>query len=178
MFFMRDPAASFHLIVVESAMHNAACCANVCTNQAFLPRIVLRIAAWLTTVKPRFGVDARTMPKFEEFTFLWVAYAIYQMVAIEREEDRLDMVAKALHEYRSATDGCGIQAYHRDALRKCGGNCPPGTKPRYRGYRYWCLVKHQFVHRYVCKKVLAVDPIADDDGYPNWVDEETYDTSY
>ncbi len=101
MFFMRDPAASLHLIVVKSAMRNAACCANVCTNQAFLPRIVLRIAAWLTTVKPRFGVDARTMPKFEEFTFLWVAHAIYQMVAIEREEDRLDMVAKALHEYRT-----------------------------------------------------------------------------
>ncbi|KAL1938226.1 hypothetical protein VTO73DRAFT_11870 [Trametes versicolor] len=176
MYFIRDPGASLHAITVEPAMLNAACCANECAHQSFLPPIVLRIAAWLSTVKPRFGVDVRAMPKFKEFTFLWVAYAIYQMVAIEREEDRLEKVAKAPHEYRCAADGCGIQVYHRDALRKCGGNCPPETKPRYCGY--WCQVKHWFVHQYVCKKGLAVDPIIDDDGDPDWIDDETYDTTY
>ncbi|KAI0640701.1 hypothetical protein C8Q79DRAFT_920935 [Trametes meyenii] len=176
MFFLFDPEASLRSLTTLSVMQNAACCAETCAADAFLPPIIPRIANWLFTLKPRFGLYSHQVPRFGDFPCLWAGWMLYVKTSENREYSRLEKVSSAPNQYRCAADGCGIQTLHKSVLRKCSGNCPPETKPHY--CSRLCQYRHWFVHQYVCKKGLPEDPIIDDDGDPDWEDIDIYQTRW
>ncbi|KAI0351309.1 hypothetical protein OH77DRAFT_1462169 [Trametes cingulata] len=174
-FFIMDPGASFRTLSKLPIMANAACCADACARDSFLPPIVTRIGTWLATVHARYGVPIGTLPAFKEFKALWMSFLLYRTLSIERDLDWHEKSDKAPNKYQCAADGCGVYAMNRAALRRCGGNCPPESKPHY--CSYWCQEQHWFVHRYVCKDGLSGDSvIVDDDGDPEWEDIDEYDS--
>ena len=113
---------------INNAVH-ASHCAVMCSD--FVPPITIRVAEWLMTLNARYAINVRWTEPFDKFKEIWHQYNQYIAWQDAREKARADKVAKAPNKYRCAAEGCGIQATHRSALRKCGGRCPPERKPHY-----------------------------------------------
>ncbi|KAI1792877.1 hypothetical protein LXA43DRAFT_886436 [Ganoderma leucocontextum] len=167
--------ASVLAILPHMALH-----ADSCARVDFLPPVVIRVAYWMSTYQPRYGVDTRKLPMFANHAHLpslWKAYNDYVQNQNAEELKRLAKVSAAPNRYRCAADRCGIQAINRSALRKCGGECREDTKPYYCSPD--CQRKHWLVHRYACRSsARRVNPIAEDDCDPDWIDIETYKPDY
>ncbi|KAM5535676.1 hypothetical protein V8D89_010663 [Ganoderma adspersum] len=129
--------------------------ADTCARIDFLSPVVLRVAYWLSTFHPRYGVDARTLPMLAEHAYLpslWRVYDDYVQKQTVEELKRLAKVSKPPNMYRCAADGCGIQAIDR----------PPSVSSKY-----------------TCKSsARGITPIVEDDGDPDWIDIETYNPHY
>lgn len=122
---------SIHDVLNSPVLQRAVRFANLCAAAAFYPPVVLRLASWFMTVRIRHGADLRYMGQYAESDYLWKAYDEYCARRLSAEQKRLDKVARAPNRYRCAADGCGIQALHKRALRRCAGPCPPDHKPHY-----------------------------------------------
>ncbi|KAI0630458.1 hypothetical protein C8Q77DRAFT_205019 [Trametes polyzona] len=171
------PFSYRHSVEENPALFNAAAAANICASLGFVPPVVLHIAAWFRIAKARFGVDPRISDKVfkdTEYRHLWAAHRDYLSRLQAKEASRLAKVAKAPALYRCANDGCEIQASTKRAFRRCGGECLPERKPRYCSVA--CQRTHWLIHREFCMSDTANDhtEIVDDDGDPDWVDDENF----
>ena len=129
--FVTEHGGSLHAAQDAAFVQNAAFCADTLAARGFVPRVCIRVAAWLDTLRTCYGLDARTMPDFAGLPCMWRAYDGYRVWCARRETAREEKVRGREHEYGCAAPGCGIQATHRRALRRCGGRCPQESKPRY-----------------------------------------------
>ncbi|KAI1789027.1 hypothetical protein LXA43DRAFT_601347 [Ganoderma leucocontextum] len=171
-YFLSTSSQSVHAVQSYMFVRHLARFVNACAEADFMPPIVVRVASWFATFRVRFGVDARTQMSdlFRNLEHFWPAYDAYVERQLKNERERCAKVAKAPNRYRCAMNGCGIQAFKRRALRKCGGDCPPETKPYYCSNQ--CQVEHWRVHRYTCKSEGLDAEILEDDDDPDWEDVE------
>ncbi|TFK89504.1 hypothetical protein K466DRAFT_545150 [Polyporus arcularius HHB13444] len=176
--FKLPTGGSMHAIETNPLMHNAAFNANLCARDDWQPRIVIRIANWLASLRHRYpGTRNRVTRTIWDMKHLWSAYEDYTKRRIAAQIKEYYEVNTAKNVYICGAENCDVQAVHKNAFRACSGNCPPETKPHY--CSKLCQQKHWFVHRYVCKKGIPADPVGVDDGDPDWVDaNEHYNTAY
>ncbi|KAI0676155.1 hypothetical protein C8Q78DRAFT_1066691 [Trametes maxima] len=165
---------SLYPIRDSHVMHNAAFAANACVESGFVPRIALRVAAWLATSKARFGIDVRELSKFQGFHHLYAAHEAYLARLRSTEAERLLRISETPHHYRCANEGCDIQAFNKAAFRRCAGRCSPETKPHY--CSQFCQRRHWIIHREFCNNPRSAGyaKVVDDDGDADWIDEATF----
>ncbi|KAI0640690.1 hypothetical protein C8Q79DRAFT_434884 [Trametes meyenii] len=165
---------SLYPIKASHVMHNAAYAANACVEKGFVPRIALRVAAWLVTSKARFGIDVRELKNFQGFRQLYAAHEAYLTHLRTTEAERLLHISEAPHHYRCANEGCDIQAFNKAALRRCAGRCSPETKSHY--CSQFCQRRHWNIHREFCndRRPAGYPEVVDDDGDPDWIDDATF----
>lgn len=127
----RVEKSSMREILDNDVLQNAVRYADLCASAGFYPPVIIRIASWFMTLRARHGADLRYMGVYAQHKPLWDAYDGYRARRLAAEQKRLDKVTRAPNQYRCAADGCGVQAAHKHALRRCAGPCPSDCKPHY-----------------------------------------------
>ena len=104
---------------------------ETCILLGFIPPAILHVIGWLKTLPQRFGRDIREAAALRRSKATWTKYEEYERDQRSEERQRLAKISQTPNGYRCAADGCGIQAFHKGALRRCGGRCPAHEKPHY-----------------------------------------------
>ena len=133
LYFRRQHGGSLYLAQSEAEpyLKVAVHCANLLAGCGFIPRIALRIPAWLHALKKLHNFDARADDIFKLYHYAWEVYDEFRADQSRAEEARREKIHGRENRYRCATINCGIQATHANGLRRCSGNCPPSVKPYY-----------------------------------------------
>ena len=129
--YHREYGGSSYLAMKGYSLFNAAFFANHLAREGFVPYISIRVAAALHSFRHLYGIDARNTPRFADFSDFWRAYDEYREWQAHREAEYQEKIRGRENCYECAAPGCGIRAIKQHALRKCGGSCPPATKPHY-----------------------------------------------
>ncbi|KAH9913086.1 uncharacterized protein BXZ73DRAFT_82020 [Epithele typhae] len=162
---------TFHSARTHPGLTRALCFCEELAARGFLPPIVLRVAEWLASFTGVLGVDPFGLPGFCNLVHLLAAHRVHRAALDKWGADRARKIKGRENMYRCAAPGCGIQAVHKRALRRCAGPCAGRWEAYYCSTE--CQDRHWTMHRVSCRR-SAPETIANDDGDADWVDEETY----
>ena len=123
---------------------------ETCILLGFIPPAILHVIGWLKTLPQRFGRDIREAASVMRSKATWTKYEEYERDQRSEERQRLAKISQTPNRYRCAADGCGIQAFHKGALRRCGGRCPTHKKPHY--CSAYCQRKVRDIHANLCTR--------------------------
>ncbi|KAH9913072.1 uncharacterized protein BXZ73DRAFT_107048 [Epithele typhae] len=156
----------------HSLLYHAALYCNMVAERDFIPRVVIRVAIWIETVAPRWGVDLYACAHFKGFGNLRNVYRLFRVEQQGQFEQQRMKAPGRENRYRCAAPGCGIYAVNMGALKKCAGKCSGPSKAYYCSKQ--CQARHWVVHQSSCRKIARTS-IPLDDGDPDWVDVGTFD---
>ncbi|KAH9913089.1 uncharacterized protein BXZ73DRAFT_107066 [Epithele typhae] len=142
-----------------TSLSSAANYCDLAVRLGFIPRIALRVAAYLETSAALWDADPY---KFKGFQDLFALRKTYRAIRTEKDQSDLKYRIKIVgreNMYRCAAPGCGIQSLHKRAFRMCTGRC----------FGRW--------KSYYCSAECQHNVISEDDGDPDWVDVGTYDAA-